>query len=180
MSIPRSPFLLAVLAFAGTACIGSGHSISAYGGTRFLDANELDDVDNPLVYGLDGVLKFDLPWLGLEGGWLHAEDDDDTLGELVLDEYFLGLRVTPWKILVQPYGAVGVTYVDSGLDAPAPASDGDDEELAYYGRVGAAIPLGWLRFGLDWRFLAGTDVDLDTVESDVDGHQLTAFIGLGF
>lgn len=171
------PALVLTLAVASSACLGSGHSVNAYGGTRFLDSSDWDDVDNPIVYGLDGVLKVNLPWLGVEGGWFHSEEDDGTVGELTVDEYFVGLRVTPWKILIEPYGSVGVTYVDSGLDA---ATSDDDQVLAYYARVGAAFTLGIVRLGLDGRALFGSDVNLDTFESDVDGYQLTAFIGLGF
>ena len=171
--------LVLVLAFASSACLGAGHSVNAYGGTRFLDASEWDDIDNPIVYGIDGVLKVDLPWLGVEGGWFHSEEDDDTVGDLTVDDYFVGLRVTPWKILIEPYASAGVTYVDSGLDA-GPTSE-DDQVFAYYLRLGAAFSLGIVRLGLDGRALIGTDVDFGTLgESDVDGYQLTAFVGLGF
>ncbi len=170
--------LVLALAFASSACIGAGHSVNAYGGTRFLDADNWDDVDNPIVYGLDGVLKVDLPWLGVEGGWFHSEDDASGTGELTVDDYFVGLRVTPWKILIQPYGSVGATWVDSGLDTAA--ADDDDQVLAYYLRVGAAFTIGIIRLGLDGRALVGSDVDLNAIESDVDGYQLTAFVGLGF
>jgi hypothetical protein len=170
-------FVLA-LAFASSACLGNGHSVNAYGGTRFLDSDDWDDLDNPIVYGLDGVLKVDLPWLGVEGGWFHSEEDDSGVGELTVDDYFVGLRVTPWKILFEPYGSAGVTWVDSGLDAGA--ADDDDQVLAYYLRVGAAFSIGIVRLGLDGRALFGSDVDLDTIESDVDGYQLAAFVGVGF
>jgi len=173
-----------VLAFASSACIGAGHSINAYAGERFLDASDWDEVDNPTVYGLDGVLKVNLPWLGVEGGWFHSEEDGSDIGpitdaDLGIDEYFVGLRVTPWKILIEPYASAGVTYVDSGLDA-GPTSE-DDQVFAYYLRLGAAFSLGIVRLGLDGRALIGTDVDFGTLgESDVDGYQLTAFVGLGF
>jgi hypothetical protein len=172
-----TPAIVLLLALGTSACLGAGHSVNAYGGKRFLDADDWDDIDNPTVYGLDGVLKVDLPWLGVEGGWFHSEDDASTVGELAIDEYFAGLRVTPWDILISPYGSAGVSYVDSDLDA---ATDDDDQVLAYYARVGAAITLGIFRFGLDGRALFGSDVDLDTIESDVDGYMLTAFVGLGF
>jgi len=169
--------LVLTLALASSACLGAGHSVNAYGGKRFLDANDWDDVDNPTVYGIDGVLKVNLPWIGVEGGWFHSEDDASTVGELTVDDYFVGLRVTPWKILIEPYGSVGVTYVDTGLDA---ATTDDDQVLAYYARLGAALSFGLVRFGLDGRALVGTDVDLNAIESDVDGYQLTAFVGVGF
>ena len=169
--------LLLALALSSSACLNNGHSVNVYGGKRTLEADDWDDVDNPTVYGADAVLKVDLPWLGVEGGWFHTEEDDGTVGELALDEYILGLRVTPWKILIEPYGSIGVSYVDSELDS---ATDDSDEVLAYYLRVGAAFSIGIFRMGLDGRALLGSDVDLDTIESDVDGYLLTAFVGLGF
>ena len=107
-----------------------------------------------------------------------VKEDDSGVGELTVDDYFVGLRVTPWKILIEPYGSAGVTWVDSGLDTGA--TDDGDEVLAYYLRVGAAFTIGIIRLGLDGRALFGSDVDLDTIESDVDGYQLAAFVGLGF
>jgi hypothetical protein len=173
---------LLVLALASallsSACIGSGHSVNAYGGTRFLDANDWDDLDNPTVYGLDAVLKVDLPFLAVEGGWFHSDEEDMTVGELEVDEYFVGLRATPWHFLIEPYGSIGATYVNTGLDTGV-ADDGDDA-LAYYARVGAAFTAGIVRLGLDGRATFGSDVELDTIESDVDGYQLAAFVGLGF
>ena len=178
MLAARSFVLPIVLALASTACVGAGHSINAYGGSRFLEADDWDDVDNPLVYGLDGVLKVNLPWLNVEGGWFHSDEDDGTVGEIEVDEFFAGLRVTPWKILLEPYGSIGVTWVDSSLDAGA-ADDGD-EVLAYYLRLGAAFTISFFRIGLDGRGVFGSDVDLNALETDVDGYQLTAFVGVGF
>jgi hypothetical protein len=169
--------LVLALALTSTACVGAGHSVNAYGGSRFLESDDWDDLDNPIVYGLDGVLKINLPWLNVEGGWFHSEEDDGTVGELAVDEYFVGLRVTPWKILFEPYGSIGVTWVDGELDA---ATDDSDEVLAYYLRLGAAFTISFVRLGLDGRAVFGSDVDLDTLETDVDGYQLAAFIGVGF
>src|SRR5262245_7089578 len=175
--------LVLALAFASTACLGSGNSVNLYGGKRTLEASDWNDVDNPTVYGADVVVKMNLPWLNMEGGWFHTEEDDSTVGgltsaDLAVDEYFVGLRVTPWKILIEPYGSIGVSYVDSEIDATG-AND-SDEVLAYYLRVGAAFTIGMFRIGLDGRALFGSDVSLDTIESDVDGYYLTAFVGVGF
>jgi len=175
--------LVLVLALTSSACLGTGNSVNVYGGKRTLEASDWSDVDNPTVYGADAVLKLNLPWLNVEGGWFHTEEDGSNIGaitdaDLGIDEYFVGLRVTPWKILFEPYGSIGVSYVDSQLDATG-ASD-SDEVLAYYARVGAAFTIGLIRLGLDGRALFGSDVSLDTIEADVDGYYLTAFIGLGF
>src|SRR5262245_20190770 len=83
---------------SSSACLGDGHSINAYAGKRSFDASELNDVDEPTVYGVDGVLKLDFPWLGVEGGWFHSDESSSAL-DLTVDDYFVGLRVTPWDFL---------------------------------------------------------------------------------
>lgn len=182
MRLHRTLALLALVTPLATACLGSGSSVNAYGGTRSLDTDDFGSLDDQTVYGADLVLKTSLPFTAVEGGWFHADEEDDTAGltnaELATDEYFVGLRITPWKILIEPYAAAGVTYLDSELDATG-VSD-SDEDLAYYLRVGAAFSLAMLRIGVDGRALTGTDVDLDTIESDLDSYQFTVFLGLGF
>ena len=172
-----------VLALGTSACLGTGHSINAYAGSRFLNADDWDDLDNPLTYGADAVLKVDIPWLAVEGGWLHTDDDKNVVGgttdaKLTLDEYFVGLRVTPWTFIFEPYASAGVSYVDSGLDATG--VDASDDVLAYYARLGGAFHMGPFRIGIDGRALFGSDVSLDTLESDVDGYTLMDFVGVGF
>lgn len=164
------------------SCLGAGNSVNVYGGTRSLDTSDFGSLDDQTAYGVDAVMKLDLPFLAVEGGWLHADESGDTAGltnaELATDEYFVGLRLVPWDILIEPYGSVGVSLVDSSLDATG-VSDSDDV-VAYYARLGAAITFGFVRFGLDGRALFGSDVTLDTIESDVDSYQLAAFVGIGF
>lgn len=180
-------FLFLASSLSSVACIGSGHSINAYGGTRSLDTDDFGSIDDQTVYGADLVLKFDLPWLAAEGGFFYAEEDDGTAGaltdvELSVEEYFVGLRVTPWDFLIQPYASAGVTLVDGTLDATSGGMPGetDDDTLAYYARLGAAFTIAFFRIGLDGRALFGSDLDLDTIESDVDNYQVTAFVGIGF
>jgi len=172
-----------LIALVSSACLGSGNSVNVYGGKRSLDTDDFGSLDDQTVYGADVVLKLDLPMLAVEGGWFHAEEDDDSTAgltdpELATDEYFVGLRLAPWPFLIEPYGSIGVTLVESSLDATG-ASD-DDETLAYYARLGAAFTFAFVRIGVDGRALFGADVDLDTIESDVDNYQLTAFLGIGF
>lgn len=184
MNVHRSllPIVL-LLAPLTTGCLGSGHSVNAYAGSRSLDTDDFGTLDDQTVYGADAVLKVNLPFLAVEGGWLHAEEDDDSTGglvdpELATDEYFVGLRLVPWQFLIEPYASVGASYLDSDLDATG-VSD-SDANLAYYARVGAAFSLGILRLGLDGRMTFGSDVDLDTIETDLDNAQFTAFVGIGF
>jgi hypothetical protein len=177
--------LLAVL--ASPACLGTGSSINAYAGARALESDDFEDVDEPTVYGADAVLKLDFPMLAVEGGWFHSEDDTSSSGvltdvDVAFDEYFVGLRLTPWDFLIEPYGVVGFSLTEADLDASnggVPAGD-SDSAFGYYARLGAGIRLGIVRFGLDGRAMWSEDVDLDAIESDVDGYQLAAFIGLAF
>jgi hypothetical protein len=184
---PIHVLLTVLVALASTACLGTGSSINAYGGVRSLDSEDFDGVDDQKVYGADAVLKLEIPWLAVEGGWLHSQDDTSSAGQLLdaelgIDEYFVGLRVTPWTFLVEPYGAVGVGLVDGDLDATVSGQQAGDTDsaLGYYARVGAAIRFGLLRLGLDGRAGFSGDLDLQAVESDVNNYQLTAFIGLAF
>jgi hypothetical protein len=185
MPVSRSltaPALLLV-ALAASSCLGSGNSINAYGGTRSLDTDDFGELDDQLVYGVDGVFKLDLPLLAVEGGWLRAEEDSDstaglTDAELVTDEYFVGLRLVPWPILIEPYGSIGVSFVNADLDATGTSDD--DSSMAYYARLGAAFSFAFFRIGVDGRWMFGSDVDLDTIETDLDNLQLTGFIGVSF
>lgn len=182
MRLIRSLALLALVTPLASGCLGSGSSINAYGGTRSLDTDDFGSLDDQTVYGADLVLKTSLPFTAVEGGFFHADESDDTAGlnnaELSSEDYFVGLRITPWNFLISPYASVGVTYLDSSLDATG-VSD-SDSDLAYYLRVGAAVSFAMLRVGVDGRALTGTDVDLDTIESDLDSYQFTIFLGLGF
>lgn len=181
----RTAFRLAglwLLASLAPSCLGSGNSVNAYAGTRSLDTSDFGSLDDQTVYGADVVLKLDLPFVAVEGGWLHADESASTAGltnaELATEEYFVGLRVAPWHFLIEPYASLGLSWVDSSLDATG-VSD-SDSALAYYARLGAAMTFGLVRFGLDGRALFGSDVSLDTFESDVDNYQIAAFIGIGF
>lgn len=182
MRLHVSLALSTLLTTLGSGCLGSGSSINAYGGTRSLDTDDFGSLDDQKVYGADVVLQTSLPLTAVEGGFFHADESDDTLGlnnaELSSEDYFVGLRVTPWDFLISPYFSAGVAYLDSSLDATG-VSD-SDEDLAYYLRLGAALKIAMLRVGVDGRALTGTDVTLDTIESDLDGYQLTLFLGLGF
>ncbi len=186
LSARRLSWLLVVAVPCLTGCLGDGNSVNGYVGARSLDNDDWEDVDEPTVVGIDGVMALSGEWLGLEGGWLRSEDDTSSSGsfsdlELTLDEFFLGLRFTPWHFLIEPYGSAGVTYLDSSVDATSggmSANDGD-ESVAGYARLGAALRLGLFRFGLDGRAVAGSDLDLNG-DTDVDYYQLALFAGVSF
>jgi hypothetical protein len=166
--------LLSLLAAPG--CLGGGHSVNGYAGIRTLDSDDFSDadVDDQNMYGIDAVLNLELPLLGIEAGWLHS-DEESGGAELEIDEYFVGLRLTPWDILIAPYASVGATFLDSSIDVA-----GDDTTLGFYARLGAAITFGLVRFGLDGRATFSDDLDFDALESDINNYQLAAFIGVGF
>jgi len=175
------------LAALTSACLSGENSINAYGGASSLDSSDWSGVDAPTVYGADVVMKLELPLTSVEAGWLHSTDDSSSAGGLTnvdikLDEYFLGLRIVPWKILIEPYGAAGISLVDGNFDGTngvTPVGD-SDSVFGYYVRIGAAVHLAMLRFGLDARASFTDDMDLDAITTDANSYQLTAFIGLGF
>ncbi len=169
----RLAVLLALL--TTPACLGSGHSINAYAGIRTLDSDDFEnaEVEDQNVLGADAVLGIGR-WLGVEGGWFRSDEEKSGV-EVELDEYFLGLRLTPWHFLIEPYASAGATYVDADVNTA-----GDDAGLGFYGRLGAAISVAFLRFGLDGRVAVSEDLDFGTIESDVTNYQLAAFIGVGF
>ena len=182
MNPSRSLLVLLLAAPLTTGCLGAGHSVNAYYGARSLDNDDFDDLEDQEVYGLDGVLKLELPLLAVEGGWQRAEaDDDSTAGlvdpELEIDEYFVGLRLVPWEILIAPYASAGATYLDGSLDATG-VSD-DDETIAFYARLGAALTFGLFRIGVDGRATFGSDVEFNGSDTDVDNYQITGFVGIG-
>ena len=183
MTLHRSLAVALLVAPLTAACIGSGHSVNAYYGARTLDSDDLDGLDDQEVYGLDGVLKVDLPWLAVEGGWQRAESDDDSAAgltdpEVTIDEYFVGLRLVPWDFLIAPYASLGATYFDADLDATGVSEQ--DETVAFYARLGAALAFGLFRIGLDGRATFGSDVEFNGSDTEVDNYQITGFVGIGF
>src|SRR5262245_33634473 len=179
--------LVLLAALVSPACVSTGSSINAYAGARSLDSDDFDEIDEPTVYGADAVLSLDFPMLAVEGGWFHSEDDSDSSGTLTdvdlgIDEYFVGLRITPWDFLIEPYGSVGIMVVDGDLDATNGGADAGDSDstFGYYARLGAGMRFGFVRFGLDGRASFSDDLDLDAIESDINGYQIAAFLGLAF
>jgi outer membrane protein with beta-barrel domain len=178
--------VLLVAALAG-GCLGTENSVNVYAGSRSLESDDWDEVDEPTVYGADVALKLSLPWTSVEGGWLYSEDDASSAGGLTdvdveLNEYFIGLRIVPWKILIEPYGAAGISWVEGdfeGDNGGVPTGD-SDSVFGYYVRLGAAIHIAMFRLGLDGRASFSEDMDLEAIETDADSYQLAAFIGINF
>jgi hypothetical protein len=170
--------LLALLAPLFTSCLGKGgNSVNLYGGRSELQSDDISSLDEQTVYGADLVWKIGLPFTALEGGVFRSEDESGG-SELTSDDFFIGVRVTPWEFLISPYGAAGVSYLDSTLDGAGGSES--DEVVAYYLRLGASFNLLMFRVGLDARALYSDEVDFGALETDLDRYQLTAFIGIGF
>jgi hypothetical protein len=179
MRLIHTVALLTLAAPLFTSCLGSGSSVNVYGGVRELETDDFNsaDLDEQTVYGADLVWKTSLPFTAIEGGIFRAEEDASG-NEITTDEFFVGARITPWTFLISPYASAGVTYVDSEIEGGG-GSDSDDV-VAYYLRLGAAFSLAMFRIGLDARGLFGSDVEFDSLDTDLDSYQLTAFIGIGF
>ena len=181
-------FVSLVLVCGLSSCLGGGNSVNLYGGYRALEADEFDGVDDNLVYGIDGVWGVGPWWLGIEGGYLRSEDDSSSGGggltdvDLTVDEFFLGMRATPFPWLIKPYASIGAAYLMVDVEATQgglPADD-DDDSLAGYGRIGVAIELAILRFGVDFRAVVGSDLGLNGGYTDTDYYEALLFIGFGF
>jgi hypothetical protein len=71
-----------------------------------------------------------------------------------------------------------VTYVDTEVEGGGDSAS--DEVVAFYLRLGASFNIAMFRVGLDARGLYGSDVEFDTLDTDLDGYQVTAFVGLNF
>lgn len=174
-----TPFLV-LLAVTLSGCLNTGHSVNAYVGGRNLENGDFEALatEEQTVYGFDGVLALSQKWLAVETGWLHSSEDGAG-NEVDVDEYFVGLRLAPWKILIEPYGAIGATFLDGTVDTGM-ASD-DDSGLAAYVRAGAAMSFGLVRFGLDLRTVVGSDVEfsnLPSPDTDLDYYQVMIFAGV--
>jgi len=161
------------------SCKGPDYSINAYYGYRSL-TSDLDTFDDHEAFGVDGVLALKTKFLAVEGGFFHSEEEQSTgmTSALDLNEYFIGLRLIPWKVLVEPYVSAGASFVDGSFDGSGGPSD--DTAVAGYVRVGAAYPItGLFRIGVDGRALLGSDFDTGSIDESADYFQIMLFVGVG-
>ena len=174
----RTIFLLALAALT-FSCKGPDNSINAYFGYRSL-TSDLDTFDDHEAFGVDGVLVLKTRFLAIEGGFFRSEEDQSTgtTTELDLNEYFIGLRFIPWKVLVEPYISAGASFVDGSFDGTGGPTD--DTNVAGYIRVGAAYPItGLFRIGVDGRALLGSEFDTGSIDESADYFQIMLFVGVG-
>jgi hypothetical protein len=159
-------------------------AINVLGGMRTANNNDFDEVDDPIVWGGELLIGLNRRGLGVEGGYMRAEDDDDVTifsgsgdGEVVTNELFAGVRNTwntdkPW----QPYIGGGVSWVDTAVDVDGSFSD-DDDDIAPYARAGIGYQFNGFQVGLDARVLFATDMEFNGEESDIDYRQIVATLG---
>lgn len=161
-----------------------GHLFSVLVGGRSMDDDVAwDEIDSPIVLGFEGG-NFGDP-LGYEFGASIAFDSTEEAGVDVTDrflELFAGGRAIFGEGKVLPYLGAGLAVVsaevegDSGLGS---ASD-DDVSLGFYGHGGVLVKVARSFYlGLDARLLTGTEVDLFSIETDVDYVQLAAVFAWG-
>ena len=150
--------------------------MNAYVGGRSL-SDDINTIDDQPVYGFDTVLALKNDWFAIEAGWLHS--DESEAGNVVdLDEYFVGARFAPWKLVVEPYVSVGLSVVDGAFEGMM--SVPDDTSTAGYIRAGVAYPLTSIfKVGIDGRALLGSDFDTASLEESADYFQLMVFVGVG-
>jgi len=167
------------------SCLSGASSVNLYGGVRELSDGSLDDVDQPPYYGIDAVFaQNDEGLLGLAGevGYGHSDESDSALIEDVeidIDEFYGGLRLFfPLVPLVKPYASAGLSWVDAEFQDGIGASYSDDGVVPYV-RAGLAGQVALFRFGVDFRYLFESDLDLGPVD-EVDGWISSLFVGIAF
>lgn len=162
-------------------------AVNVIGGMRTVDNNDFEDVDDPIVWGGELLIGVNTRGLGIEGGYLRAEDDDDVTffgnngdGEIVTDELYVGVRNT-WNTneTVQPYVGAGVSWVDTQLEVDS-GFDDEDDSVAGYAHAGIAFQFDSFQVGLDGRVVFASDLEFSGEESDIDYRQIAAFIGFSW
>ncbi len=159
---------------------GAASACWLYVGRRYMNSSAFKDagVDEPDVYGIDGVLGLTGFGLSLEGGYLYAEDAE-TNNSSQFDEYFLGLRQTFLAGgLIQPYIGAGVSQIEADLGVGAGTFS--DNSTAGYAHLGVAFQILLFQLGLDYRVVAGSDLTLAGAQTDADYQQLALTLGVSF
>ncbi len=159
LSLLFVPLFFPMVLLAGCASDQRPKSaINVLGGMRTIDNNDFEDVDDPIVWGGELLIGINRRGLGIEGGYMRAEDDDDVTffgnsgdGEIVTDELYVGVRNT-WNTeeVIQPYIGAGVSWVGTKIDVDS-GFDDDDNSVAGYAHAGVAFQFQSFQVGLDRR-----------------------------
>jgi hypothetical protein len=185
----KTVWIALLIALTATSCqtySKKKHAINALGGIRSLENEDFDDVDDATVWGVEGLFGVNDQGLGIEGGYMRADQDGGPLfsgtgsSQIETDELFVGLRNT-WGVdsALQPYIGAGAAWLDANADSSG-GFDDDDSSTAGYVHAGLGWQFEHIQIGVDARVLLGTDLNFDDEDSDLDYLQALAFVGWSF
>lgn len=158
-------------------------------GVRALDkttyGNEVDDqaVFGFTLYTIPKDWPVELEFSFQYSGW----DDGDYYYSPTVESSNLELSAGVRRIFgdpedaVRPYLGGDVAWVSADLDDYYLDVSGDDSSFGYYVHAGIVMPLAALSYwGLDYRTLFDTEIDLGFPGDDGDYYQVSIFWGFAF
>ncbi len=143
------------------------------------DAFDEIDLDEGVYVGLEWYYAlFPDLYLGLEGGWATAENDDDigdTNINVDIDVYFIPIELNlkyAFEFAPQWVGSVGAGISYSYFEIEADRIDADADDWVFGGQVFAGIDYNfhdqWF-FGIEGKYQFTDDLEFDDVgRADVD------------
>lgn len=158
--------------------------LSFYLGQRNLDEDDYDPVDEQTVFGMEYARELEDSPVGFEAGLVASGDSGHLSGGVDVEgttgEIYGGLRKSFGKGRLRPFAGVGIAYINSEVRLFG-GPDVDDSSLAAYAHAGLAFDATQhFYFGLDLRFLFGSDLELAGIDTDADYGQLALVLGMGF
>lgn len=188
-----APFLLALASFLGGCVSLPVHNINFLVGSRGLDENDWEPVDQQLDFGIEADTYKPHGGIGAELGAHYSFDEGKAQilneGEADVEgetwEVFAGARKTFPLVndRLFPYVGMGLSYIHADFDATLSNGSVSDDSATFgvYIRGGAYWNfVGNWHAGLDFRRLIGTEVDILGIESDADYFQAALFFGFAF
>lgn len=169
----RALLALLLLAFTSSCVVGGKHAINLHGGKRTYDG-DIENVDNPPVFGIEGMVGFTSDGLSVEGGYAYADESDAGM-ELTTNELYIGARKT-WNSsgLVQPYIGIGADWLTADGDDPmVPDISGDG--IGAYARAGVGFEIALFQAGFDVR---GALSSAEVADESLSFVQGTIFVGV--
>lgn len=151
------------------------HHVTAMGGQRWLDDDDWDELDEPLVFGVEFDGTDVTSGNGFEVGVLYSNDDADIgpfEAEATTWELYAGYRYTfnPQEEGIHPFLSAGVEAMNGELDVSGGGSE-DDTVVGAYGRAGLLWDVSdRLRLGLDYRHLFSDDLEFDNAGGDLEAN----------
>ena len=164
------------------------------GARNFTDDDNLEPVEDHLMFGFEGHAGKKESVVSVEYGLAYSNDDDDVFvsGLGVVDveatsfEGYVGARFSPvieGAKSVHPYVGIGLSVInlDLEIDTFLGSASEDDSSLAAYVHGGVLFDLGdHAVVGIDLRTLFGSDIDIAGVSGDADYFQIAAVFGVRF